>query len=379
MRIAINTRLLLKNKLEGIGWFTMETMKRITCNHPEHEFIFIFDRPYSNDFIFSKNIIPIVVAPPARHPVLFYIWFEYSIPHILKKHKADLFLSPDGYLSLKTNIPQLAVIHDISFRHRPEDLPWMKSWYYNYFFPRFAHKAARIATVSNYSKKDIASSFGIDLSKIDVVYDGVNDGFKPTTLQEQEFIREKYTGGASYFLYVGALHPRKNIVSLLSAFNIFKRKNPGLEKLLVVGGEMHKTSDIFDILEKLPFKKDVIFTGRLSETELIKVYGAALALAYVPYFEGFGMPIVEAMSTGVPVICSSTTSMPEVGGDAVLYADPSSVDQIAEAMIKVATDSKLRAELIERGFEQKKKFSWDETSRLLWKSIEQIMRPIDRK
>jgi glycosyltransferase involved in cell wall biosynthesis len=379
MRIAINTRLLLKNKLEGIGCFTMETMKRITLNHPEHEFIFIFDRAYSRDFIFSKNITPVVVIPPARHPVLFYLWFEYSIPYTLKKYKADLFISPDGYLSLKTKIPQLAVIHDISFRHRPEDLPWMKSWYYNYFFPRFAHKAARIATVSNYSKKDIAGSFGIDLSKIDVVYDGVNAGFKPTTPQEQDFIREKYTGGASYFLYVGALHPRKNIANLLRAFDVFKRRNPGQEKLLVVGGEMHKTSEIFDILEKLPFNKDILFTGRLSETELVKVYGAALALTYVPYFEGFGMPIIEAMSAGIPVICSNSTSMPEVGGDAVLYADPSSVDQIAGAMIKIATDPDLRADLTKRGFEQKKKFSWDETSRLLWKSIEQIMNPIEGK
>lgn len=351
----------------------METMKRITCNHPEHEFIFIFDRAYSKEFIFSKNIIPVIAAPPARHPVLFYLWFEYSIPYVLKKYKADLFLSPDGYLSLRTDIPQLAVIHDISFRHRPEDLPWMKSWYYNHFFPRFAHKAARIATVSNYSKNDIAGSFGIDLSKIDVVYDGVNELFNPTTPQEQDFIREKYTGGASYFLYVGALHPRKNIASLMRAFDFFKRKHPGQVKLLVVGGEMHKTSEIFDILEKLPFKKDIIFTGRLSETELIKVYGAALALAYVPYFEGFGMPIVEAMSAGIPVICSNSTSMPEVGGDAVLYVDPSSVDQIAEAMIKIANEPELRDELTERGFEQKKKFSWDETSSLLWKSIEHIM------
>ena len=373
MRIAINTRLLLKNQLEGIGWFTMETMKRITQGHPEHEFIFIFDRKFSSDFIFSDNIVPVTIAPPARHPVLFYLWFEYSIPYVLKKYKADMFLSPDGYLSLRTGIPQLAVIHDISFRHRPEDLPWLKSRYYNYFFPRFAHKATRIATVSNYSKNDIAGSFGIDLSKIDVVYDGVSEDFKPTSSQEQDFIRQKYTGGASYFLYVGALHPRKNIASLLQAFNIFKRRTAGQEKLLVVGGEMHKTSEIFDILEELPFKKDIIFTGRLSETELVKVYGAALALTYVPYFEGFGMPIVEAMSAGVPVICSNTTSMPEVGGDAVLSVDPYNIDLIAEAMNKLATDDNMRQKLIQKGFDQKMKFSWDETSMLLWKSIENVI------
>ncbi len=374
MRIAINTRLLLKDKLEGIGWFTMETMKRITHNHPEHEFIFIFDRPYSKEFIFSENITPVVTGPPARHPLLFYVWFEYSIPKVLKKYKADLFLSPDGYLSIKTQVPQLAVIHDISFRHRPEDLPWIKSWYYNYFFPRFAHKAARIATVSRYSRKDIAESFGINISKIDVVYNGIKEGLLQTSASEQEFTREKYTGGISYFLYVGALHPRKNIAGLLNAFDVFRKKNNLQIKLLVVGGEMHKTDEIFDILENMQFKADVIFTGRVREEELKKIYNAAFALTYVPFFEGFGMPIVEAMSAGIPVICSNTTSMPEVGGDAVLYADPNDSGQIAGAMEEIARKPELREELIKKGFEQVNKFSWDKTSRLLWESILQILK-----
>ncbi len=375
MRIAINTRLLLKNKLEGIGWFTIETMKRITCNHPEHEFIFIFDRPYSSEFIFSKNIIPVIIGPPARHPLLFYVWFEFSIPYVLKKYKADIFLSPDGYLSLKTDIPQLAVIHDLSFLHRPEDLPRMKGWYYNYFFPRFANKAARIATVSNYSKNDIAASYGIDGSKIDVIYDGIKGGLKPSVPEEKSFMREKYTGGDSYFLYVGALHPRKNIGGLLNAFDVFRRNYTGQIKLLIVGGEMHKTSGIFEILEKLSFKEDVVFAGRVAENELVKVYGAALALLYVPFFEGFGMPILEAMSTGVPVVCSNTTSMPEVGGDAVLYVDPHDIGLITDAMLKIATDEDLRADLIERGYSQYRKFSWDETSQLLWDSVERVMNP----
>ncbi len=373
MRIAINTRLLLKNKLEGIGWFTLETVKRIVCNHPEHEFIFIFDRSYSKEFIFSDNVTPVVIGPPARHPFLFYLWFEHRIPSVLKKHRADLFLSPDGYLSLKTNVPQLAVIHDISFWHRPEDIPWMKERYYSYFFPRFAHKASRIATVSVYSKNDIAGSFGIDPSKIDVVYDGVNEGFKPSSLQEQEFIREKYSGGFAYFLYVGALHPRKNIAGLLRAFELYRKNTSRQVKLIIVGSEMHKTAEIFEILETMYFKDDVIFTGRISEKELNRIYSAALALTYVPFFEGFGIPIAEAMSAGVPVICSDTTSMPEVGGDAVLYVNPSKVEQIAKAMEKVAASPDLRAELIKKGFIQKSKFSWDKTSCLLWDSIAKIL------
>lgn len=373
MRIAVNTRLLLKGKLEGIGWFTFETLKRIVNDHPEHQFIFIFDRPYSEEFIFAGNVTPVVVGPPARHPFLYYIWFEIQIPRVLKKVKADLFLSPDGYLSLQTKVPQLAVIHDISFAHRPEDLPWMQGWYYNFFFPKFARKAKRIATVSFYSKEDITRSFKVEYDKIDVVYDGINERFRPATVKEKEAVWQQYTGGAPYFLFVGALHPRKNIAGLLRSFDAFKSIATNDIKLMVVGGEMHKTGEIFETWENMRYKDEVVFTGRVTTSELIQIFGAALALAYVPFFEGFGIPIAEAMSSGVPVICSNTTSMPEVGGSAVLYADPCKIEQITAAMQKLAFNAGLRDELIEKGLEQKNKFSWDETARLLWMSVERAL------
>lgn len=369
MRIAVNTRLLQKGKLEGIGWFTYETLIRMTQNHPEHEFIFIFDRPFNPEYIFAENVTPVVVGPQARHPVLFYIWFDFQIPKVLKKYKADLFLSPDGYLSLRTKVPQLAVIHDINFVHRPDDLPWLIAKYYNFFFPRFARIAKRIATVSFYSKEDIARSFKISYDKIDVVYDGINQIFEPLSEQEKSKIRNKFTGGAGYFLFVGALHPRKNVSGLLKAFDAFKGDTTNNIKLMVVGGEMHKTGDIFETFDNMRFKDDVIFTGRVSTGELHDIFGAALALTFVPFFEGFGIPVVEAMSAGVPVICSNTTSIPEVGGNAVVYADPMKIDQITDCMIKLAGDKDLRKDLIEKGFEQKNKFSWDETAHLLWESV----------
>ncbi len=373
MRIAVNTRLLQKGKLEGIGWFTLETLRRMTTNHPEHEFIFIFDRPFDKDYIFSENITPVVIGPQARHPFLFYAWFDFQIPRILKKYGADLFLSPDGYLSLRTKVPQLAVIHDINFVHRPEDLPWLVAKYYNYFFPKFAKIAKRIATVSFYSKEDITRSFKVDYDKIDVVYDGINQIFEPISEEDKIKTREKYTGGSEYFLFVGALHPRKNVSGLLKAFDAFKSVNGNNIKMVIVGGEMHKTGDIFETFENMRYKKDVIFTGRVSTEELHDIFGAALALTFVPFFEGFGIPVVEAMSAGIPVICSNTTSIPEVGGNAVLYADPIKIEQITDAMIKMAEDRELRENLVEKGFIQKNRFSWDETARLLWMSIERTL------
>ena len=373
MVIAVNTRLLLKGKLEGIGWFSLETLKRITREHPEHKFIFIFDRPYNADYLFSENIIPVVVPPPTRHPFLWYLWFEFQIPRILKRFKADIFLSPDGYLSLRTKIPQVAVIHDINFVHRPDDLPWLTSRYYNRYFKKFAAVAKRVATVSYYSKEDMTRSFKIDYDKIDVVYDGINQIFNPTTANEQKITREKYCQGKPYFLFVGALHPRKNICGLLNAFDAFKSVDKNGIKLMIVGGEMFKTGDIHQTYENMRYQEDVIFTGRVPSEELHQIFGAAFCLTFVPYFEGFGIPVVEAMSAGIPVICSNTTSLPEVGGNAVYYIDPYKIDQITNAMIAISGDSDLRKNMVEKGFIQKNKFSWDETARKLWMSVERAL------
>jgi len=373
MIIAVNTRMLLKGKLEGIGSFTRETLLRMTRNHPEHQFIFIFDRPYDDEFIFSTNVTPVVVSPPTRHPILWYIWFEWRIPHILRKYKADLFLSPDGYLSLSTKVKQLTVIHDINFAHRPKDLPFFYAAYYNFFFPRFAKRAKRIATVSYYSKEDIVRTYHINPDNIDVVYNGVNTLYTPTRAEEQASTRNKYTDGIPYFLYIGSLHPRKNICGLLRAFDAYRTSTEKVTKLLITGDTMFKTEDIVKTYEGMRHRNDVIFTGRLPNEELHQVLGAAMALTFVPFFEGFGIPVIEGMSAGIPVICSNTTSLPEVGGHAVLYADPFAVTQIKDAMIRIANENGLRDSLIEKGRKQQQKFTWDKTAEMLWGSVQICM------
>ena len=125
MRIAVNTRLLIKNKLEGIGWFTYESLKRIRFAHPEHEFFFIFDRDYNDEFIFSSNVTPLVIGPHARHPVLFYIWFEFSLPAVLKKNKSRFIYFARCLFIIKNNVPTLLVIHDLNFEHYPEMVPFL--------------------------------------------------------------------------------------------------------------------------------------------------------------------------------------------------------------------------------------------------------------
>jgi glycosyltransferase involved in cell wall biosynthesis len=370
MKIAVNTRLLIKDKLDGIGWFTYETLKRIVTSHPEVKFYFLFDRPYSQEFIFSDNIEPVVLRPQARHPVLFYIWFEYSVRKFLDKVKPDLFLSPDGYLSLSTKTRSLAVIHDINFLHRPKDLPFLVRCYYNYFFPRFAQKAERIATVSNYSKNDISAHYHINPEKIDVVYNGANEIYEPISEEKQKLTKQKYTSGSDYFIFVGALHPRKNVHSLIRAFDEFKKITDSKLKLLIVGDKMFLTGEIQQAINESSFSDNIIFTGRLEPDELKMVMASAFALVFIPFYEGFGIPLLEAMNCDVPVIASNVTSLPEVAGAAAIYADPGSVSAIRRAMERIFFDEQFRNKLIREGRKQRVLFSWENTANSLWKSIE---------
>ena len=373
MRIAVNTRLLLKDKLEGIGWYTFETLSRIVKAHPEHEFYFLFDRPYSKEFIFEKNVHAVVVNPPTRHPILWYIWFELRIPKVLKQLKADVFLSPDGFLSLASDIPSIAVIHDINFKHHPKDLKYNHRKFYNHFFKKYAQKAARIVTVSNYSKKDICNTYHIEESKIDVSLNGVNSNFHPIGLHKQIAVRKKYSEGKDYFLFVGALHPRKNISRLLLAFDQFKSSTKSSNKLLIVGAKMWWNKDLKTSFENLQHKKDVIFTGRKSPEELNQLYASALAFCFVPYFEGFGIPIIEAMKCACPVITSNCTAMPEVAGDAAFLVNPFEINEITNAMITLNANSELRSELSARGQIHSQHFNWNTTANALWKSVEKVL------
>ncbi len=374
MRIAVNTRLLLKNRLEGIGRFSLEILSRVAKSHPEHEFIFIFDRPYDEKFIFSKNIIPVVIGPQARHPFLFIIWFEISVLRVLKKYRADVFLSPDGFLSLRAKLPQIAVIHDINFEHYPKDLPPLVLWYYKTFFPRFVRKATQIVTVSEFSKTDLIQTYQTKADKVNIVYNGVKTNYSPIEDAMKQEVKRINTSDCDYFLYVGALHPRKNLVNLFKSFDIYKERWKTSTKLVVVGNKMWWTKSIQEGYEQMTYKDEVVFIPHQSTKELRKIYGAATALVYISYFEGFGIPIIESFACGTPVITSNVTSMPEVAGDAAIIVDPFNIDQIVESLREIEIDSKLRNELIDRGYARCKLFNWDNSAVQMWKVLEGILK-----
>jgi glycosyltransferase involved in cell wall biosynthesis len=371
VKVAINTRLLLHGKLEGIGWFSYEILKRVVLNNPNVTFYFLFDRPYNREFIFAENVVPVVLFPPARHPFLFKIWFNIAVKRALKKIKPDVFISPDGFLSLTTKVPQINVIHDINFEHYPNAMPLAYLSYYKSFFPKFAKLAKHIITVSEYSKQDIAKTYSIPLEKISVVYNAPAEMYHPISDEEQNEVRNKYTNGNPYFVYVGSIHQRKNPVNMLLAFEHFKSTSNYSIKLVIVGNKMWKYPEFENVYSSMKYKDDVVFTGHVQREELNSLLASARALLFLSYFEGFGIPLVEAMKTRTAILTTKLTAMPEVCNDAALYCNPFDVNDISEKMQQLAQSDKLVNELIEKGSERVKDFSWDVSAQKFWSIIEQ--------
>ena len=373
MRIAVNARFIVPGQLEGYGYFTREVFFMLANNHPEHQFIFFFDHPFDATLVFPKNVTPVIVSPKARHALSFRWWFDVKIPLALKKYKADVFVSPDGFCSLLTNVPQVLVIHDLAFILHPKFIPLIHRVFYKRYTPMFIKKAAVIATVSEFSKNDIIDQYQVEASKIINVFSAAKSIFQPVEWEEKDAIKMKYADGCEYFVFVGGIHPRKNLLNLLKAFSLFKKRQRTNMKLLIAGRLAWDFEKITEKMETYKFRNDVKLLGYLSEEDLAKLVAAAYALVYPSYFEGFGVPIIEAMQSHVPVITSNTSSMPEVGEDAALYADPADAADIADQMKRIFTNENLRSKLVEKGKVVAKKYSWQQTSQLMWQAIQQAV------
>ena len=261
----------------------------------------------------------------------------------------------------------ISVIHDLNFEHNPENIPKLAGKYYQKYFPKYAHKADRVATVSQYSKDDIHNLYGVSNDKIDLVYNGCGDFFFPLIAEEIKTVRKEISEGKPYFIFVGALNPRKNITGMLAAFAKY-RESGGQNKFVIVGEKMFWSDDIANAYENHPFREDIIFTGRLEGSGLNKVLAASAALLCVSNFEGFGIPIVEAFKCEVPVITSTTTSMPEVAGDAALLCKPNDTQAITNAMHEV-DKPEVREDLIAKGKLRSSLFTWERSAEMMWDCI----------
>ncbi|MBL7819583.1 MAG: glycosyltransferase family 4 protein [Saprospiraceae bacterium] len=368
MKIAVNARFLIQGKLEGIGWYSYQILKNIVESHPEHQYIFFFDRSYDPEFIFNDSVKPVVLRPPARHPFLWYWWFEKALPKALKVCNADVFFSPDAYLSLSVDIPQYLVVHDLAYIHYPEQVPFLVRMYYQYFVPRQIEKARHIFAVSEATRQDIVTRFNCAPEKISIAYNGVRSLFKPISEEIQEDVRARYSQSKKYFLFVGAIHPRKNVAKLIQAFDLFCLKTKADFQLLIVGRKAWMTDETEAVWQNSPNKSRIQFYSYMDTEQLALVTASAFAAINPSLLEGFGVPVLEALNCDVPVLVSNCFSLPEVAGPGAYIFDPNDLEDIAIAMIQSIDDPK-RTQRIEAGAIHRMQFNWQHTAEHIYNTL----------
>lgn len=369
MIIAINARTLRAVPHDGIGWFTLEVVKGMVAAHPEHRFLLFTDRKHKVLPVSGDNLEYITIPPRTVHPLLWHLWHEQLLPPVLKRSGAAVFVAPDGMMPLKSSVPSIPVIHDLNHEHRPGDIPPAVRRYYQKHFPLFASRATRVVTVSGFSAADIASTYGINRAVIDVVPNGVAGLFSPPLPGEAAETRNEFSSGRPYFLFVSNFSPRKNIETVIRAWERFRDGGGGDHLLLLAGRRLFLTREMDRMIRESPYEKDIIFTGTVTRDRLRRLYGAAGALLFVPWLEGFGIPVVEAQRCGTPCILSDTTSLPEVSGGAALCVSPADADGIAEAMRRIVTDKALQQRLSREGMVNSLRYTWEEAADKMWESI----------
>jgi glycosyltransferase involved in cell wall biosynthesis len=265
-------------------------------------------------------------------------------------------------------------VHDLGFLHHPETYKKSHVLFYKRYTPKFLKKAASVVTVSQFSKKDLVKRYQIRSEKIHVVPNAVKEIFQPVAEERKVAIKEKYTEGKEFFIYAGAIQPRKNLINLLKAFSIFKKRLQSSMKLVLAGRLAWKNDEFIQLLNTYKYKKDVVMTGYLEEQELANLMGSAYALIYPSFFEGFGVPVLEAMNGGIPALTSKGTSMEEIAGEAGLYFDPHNYTDISEKLMLIYKDESLRNRMVEKGREIARQYSWEHSASLMWEAITSIVK-----
>ncbi len=257
--------------------------------------------------------------------------------------------------------PVVATIHDLAFEHLPETFTRRGSFQLKLTVRRTAQRAARIATVSEYSRQDLLKTYNLAPEKVVVTYNGIEPHFKaePASPEEGPEIRRRFGIDRDFILAVGSLQPRKNLVRLIRAYAQMRKENENFRhQLVIVGRKLWLSDEIFDEVKRQPWASDVILTGYVSDEDLPALYRTASVFVYPSIFEGFGLPPIEAMACGTPVVTSNNSCLPEVTGDAAVLIDALDERQIAQGIHQILRDEALRARLIEKGLARAARYRW---------------------
>lgn len=363
MRIGIDATLLQKGRYTGIENYSINLIKSLLKADKVNSYILFFRKEVPNELKNMTSSFKFMISPISNRIFTDQIW----MPWALKRARVDLLHCPAFPSPVISDCGTVLTIHDAVHWRYPETLSKGSRYYYRHLFPQAIEKAAKIITVSNSTRNDLVRFFPEAKVKIRVIYEAVDPIF---------FAKKRYKscyefGMRKYILTVGSIEPRKNLDVLLKAFHIVHQQNGADFKLVIVGRrawlkKLHVPEEI---------KEAVIFTGYIpSKEDLAHIYQNAFLFVLPSIYEGFGLPVLEAMSTGTPVLCSNTSSLPEVGGKAVVYADPGNPSDFADKIIKIIRNESLRSELIQKGLQRARLFTWDKAAKETLSVYEEIQK-----
>lgn len=368
MRIGIDVSALVK-EATGIGQWIIHVMKNIMAQDNENDY-----------FLFTYDEIKIPFELKENWKIVYYGGEKKNknrylthLPKILLQYKIDVFVGTRHYLPPfnKNKIKYLGIVHDLIPLYMPELFTKGHKLRFKVFTDICRHQAHEIVAVSEATKRDVIKYMKFDESKIHVVYEAANPLFN--TERNENSIKEtmdRYKIDSNYILCLSTVEPRKNMLRTIQAYEKCILNNKLPYKLVIVGGSGWNNGEIYDYVqshEKL--KPHVIFTGYVSYEDVKNIYANASLFIYASLCEGFGLPILEAMQSGIPVITSNTSSMPEVAGDACVLVDPYNINQLEEAISDILSSTEKQKELREKGIEQAKKFSWEKCAAEILKII----------
>lgn len=354
MRIGFDAKRAMFNR-SGLGNYSRSTIRLLSHFYPDNEYS-LFTAKYSQE-LFQPSDNQIIVKPEpgisARFPS---IWRSWRINRSIKNQKLDIYHGLSNELPLnikKAGVKSVVTIHDLIFLRYPEYYPLIDRQIYLLKFRHACKVADKVIATSEATKADIITYFGTDPQKIEVVYQTCDPVFRiPLEEENKEFARKKYNLPEKYILYLGTIEKRKNALTLVKAY-----LNETIDiPLLIAGKPTDYLSEINDYLKQNPAGNGIIFRHNIETADLPALYQSASLFVYPSVFEGFGIPILEALYSGVPVITSTGSCFAETGGDAALYCDPYDIQQMSNCISSVLNDQGTRESMIKKGFVHSAKF-----------------------
>jgi len=377
MRIGIDVRLMTSD-MTGIGKFLNGILGSLLEIDKFNQYIFYYcDGSVGDKFKNNENIklrkIKLVFKKRFEHSLTKVLWEQVQFPFVASHDHLDILFSPYFDFPLIYNKKFIVTIHDISILLFPKNHSVRFRIYYYNLLKYIAKKATKIITVSNNSKKDICNYLDVPEEKIEVIYGAVEENcFSKNSDKSNQKILKKYGIKNKFILYSGGMGARKNLKVLVKAFAEIQKNAKEKYDLVLTGEKNIITNQLSNLTKELGIRKNVIFTGYILEKDLSSLYHSAELMVYPSLYEGFGFPLLEAMICGTPIICSNSSSLPEVVGDAALLVDTQDYIQLSNAIIEVLNNETLKIELLRKGIVRVKKFSWKKSAKKLLSVLEEV-------